>query len=484
MTLYGIPIVWAAIAAAILFFSILLLVALSYRTVVPTNRVDIVQSSKARTSFGGVDENGKLRSNTYYRWPSWLPFIGVKVISLPLSVFDLPLNDYGAYDKGRLPFVIDIMSFFRISDSGMAAERINTFQELQEQLVSILKGASRTILATSEIEQIMETRAVFGQKFTDEVHEQLKQWGVTPVKNIELMDIRDSKESNVIANIMAKKKSEIEKESRIAVAANHQAARTAEIDAEQAVQMQQQQADQTVGERTAATAQAVGMAKQKAEQNIQEEAKVTAEKIMAVKNVNDTRTAEIAKTVAETQASQAKQVSITNAEATAAVAKTTAEGEKNRVVTLAEAEQRKRLLEAEGLKGAMVFEAEGIKAKGEAEGAAQTAVLMAPVNSQLELAKGIGANEKYQAYMVQIKQVEAAQAIGVEQAGALKAAEIKIIVTGGSPAEGAKTVMDLFTPKGAALMGAAVESLRNTSETAAAVIDKVAPKPTNGDARL
>lgn len=48
--------------------------------------------------------------------------------------------------------------------------------------------------------------------------EQLSNWGVNTVKNIELMDIRDAKESSVIHNILAKKKSAIEMESRLVVA--------------------------------------------------------------------------------------------------------------------------------------------------------------------------------------------------------------------------------------------------------------------------
>jgi flotillin len=54
----------------------------------------------------------------------------------------------------------------------------------------------------------MEERSVYGQQFTDEVKDQLQEWGVVAVKNIELMDIRDSKDSNVIENIMDKKEPE------------------------------------------------------------------------------------------------------------------------------------------------------------------------------------------------------------------------------------------------------------------------------------
>ena len=66
----------------------------------------------------------------------------------------------------------------------------------------------------------MQGRSQFGEQFTKEVEAQLKNWGVSTVKNIELMDIRDSNSSHVIKNIMEKKKSLIEMQSRIEVAEN------------------------------------------------------------------------------------------------------------------------------------------------------------------------------------------------------------------------------------------------------------------------
>src|SRR5262245_25276091 len=194
-------------AGSLVLLSVFL--ALMFRTVVSTNDVHIVQSARKTTSYGKDQPAG----NTYYNWPAWLPVIGIKVIKLPVSVFDVTLDSYAAYDKGRLPFKIDIMAFFRIDDSNVAAQRVHSFEELKEQLVGILQGASRSILAKSHIEEILEERSKFGQMFTEATDEQLKAWGVCNVKNIELMDLRDEQGSSVISNIMAKKKSEIEMQS-------------------------------------------------------------------------------------------------------------------------------------------------------------------------------------------------------------------------------------------------------------------------------
>src|SRR4051812_16795017 len=267
-----------SIAAAVFF--LVIVIAISFRVVVATNAVHIVQSAKRSTPYG-KDMSG----NTYYQWPAWLPIIGVKVSVLPLSVFRVELEDYAAYDKGRLPFVLDVLAFFRIADPAKAAERLSSITELDGQLQGIMQGVVRTILANALIEDILGKRAEFSESFTKEVSAQLPQWGIETVKNIELMDIRDAQGSQVIQQIMNKKKSEIEKESRIAVAMNQQSAQPAEIEAAKTIATKKAAADEAVGIRTAQKEQMVGIQDQKARQGIKDEKKNTAEKEMAVKQV-------------------------------------------------------------------------------------------------------------------------------------------------------------------------------------------------------
>jgi flotillin len=423
------------------------LISIFFRTVVHTNEVHIVQSAKSTVSYGKDQKAG----NKYYDWPSWMPFIGVQVIKLPVSVFNVNLNDYAAYDKGRVPFKIDIMAFFRIEDSNRAAQRVKTFSELGTQLQGILQGAIRSILASSEIEQILQGRAEYGTKFTEAVESQLKEWGVTNVKSIELMDIRDADQSNVIANIMAKKKSLIEKESRVEVAENMRVAQEAEIAAKQAVGVRQQESEQIVGQRTAEKNREVGIAQQKAEQQIKEAQKVTTEKMMAVLEVEKTRQADIEKKAQVIAAEQHKDVLVIQAEA-----------EKLKTVKVAEGIKEQTKLVAQGNLEQAKLHAEGIKAEGEAKGAAETAILMAPVSTQITLAKEIGENDGYQTYLIKIEEIKKNQAVGVEQAQALKAAQIKIIANSGDVVSGVHGVMDLFTTKGGTQVGAALEALKDT----------------------
>ena len=194
----GVPVL-----AGIIVLALLVIIPMMYRTVVETNKVHIVQSKKKTTSYGTGQGDG----NVYYKWPSWMPIIGVSSIILPVSNFDLRLDGYKAYDKDRVPFELDLTAFFRIADTNKAAERVDSIDKLMHQLQSIVQGAARKILSSHDIHTIMTDRATFGEQFTAEVKNELSNWGVEPVKNMELMDIRDADGSKVITNIMAKKSS-------------------------------------------------------------------------------------------------------------------------------------------------------------------------------------------------------------------------------------------------------------------------------------
>ncbi len=405
----------------------LIILPMLFRVVVDTNKVHIVQSRKKTTSYG----TGQASGNVYYKWPSWFPMIGVTRIVLPVNNFDLHLHSYKAYDKERVPFELDLTAFFRIADTNKAAERVSDVEALRKQLEYIVQGAARKILASHDINQIMTDRATFGQQFTFEVKSELENWGVEPVKNMELMDIRDAEGSKVITNIMAKKSSHIEMESRTEVARNNQAAETAEIEARRAVDVSRQEAEQQVGQRTADKDKAVGIAQQKALQDIKAEEALTAHKQMEVRRVEQVKQAEIDKDAAVVAGQQQKEVTV---------------------------------LEAEGQLEATKRRAEGVKTEGEAKAAAEQAMQMAPVQAQIALAKEIGTNVGYQHYLVALESVKAYVSVGGAQAHALQAAEIKVIANAGTPNEGVKSAMQLFTPQGGLAMGGMLEALANTPQ--------------------
>lgn len=412
----------ASIAGASIFMAFL------FRRVVPTNMVHIVQSKKSTVSYGKDQAAG----NVYYAWPAFLPVIGVSVIKLPESVFQIELKAYDAYDANRVPFVVDVVGFFRIERSGTAAHRIGSFDELTDQLQAVLQGAVRRVLARNPLEDTMEARGSLGQTFTEEVNAQLtEELGVKAVRTIEFMDIRDANNSEVIANIMAKDMSRIDRESRMAVASNGRAAETAEIEAAREVELRKQEAQQAVGQRTAEKDKAVGIAKEMARQEIQVQAKITAEKEKDVKAVQEQRDAEIAKNVAVTNAS---------AEAEATIKRSEGELAKTR------------------------NDAQGVQATGQAEAEAARLLQLAPISAQIELAKEIGSNAGYQTYLVEIRRVEATMEVGKAMAAAIGDAELKVIATDGNVQNGMNKLADLLTPKGGTALGGMLSALAQTEE--------------------
>ena len=418
-------------------------VILSLRRVVPTNMVHIVQSKESTAAFG----KGRAGGNVYYEWPTWIPKIGVTVTQFPESIFQVTLNDYEAYDSARLPFVVDVTAFFRVDNAETVAQRVSHFNELNSQLLSVVQGSIRRILATNKLEDIMQERASLGQQFTDEVKAQIAEWGVLPVKTIEFMDLRDSSKGVVIANIMAKEKSRIEKESRVVVAANMQEAETKEIDAKRTIEVQRQDAEQQVGLRTAEKDQKVGIANEEAKQNVLSANKVTTEKNMEVQRVQQVKSAEIAKDVAVVTAEQEKQVRIVQSEA----------------------DKQSTVITAEGNLEAAKRNAEGIEVEGNAKAAAEQAMLMAPVNTQITLAKEIGENEGYQQYLVTIRQVEANQTVGMEMAKAFAKADLKVIANSGDVGGGITKLGQIVTSAGGTNIAAMLEGLTQ-SESGQALV--------------
>jgi len=426
---------------AVVALGLALLTAILFRKVVPTNMVHIVQSKKKTMSYGTGKEGG----NVYYRWPAWIPYFGVTTIEFPVSNFDLTLDNYDAYDKDRVPFLVHVVSFFRIKDTNKAAERIATYDELKGQLEFITQGAVRKVLASHDINEIMLQRATFGKAFTDEVEQDLESWGVESVKSMELMDIRDAGENKNIANIMAIKSSHIAMLSRTEVANNNQLAQTAEIMAKRTVAVSQQEADQIVGERTAEQEKLVGIAKQRSLQEVKAEEAITATKQMDVQRVEQVRQAEITR---------------------------------DAVVVAAEQAKRTTVLKAEGDLDAAKLHAQGIEVEGHAKGEAEKAILLAPVQAQITLAQEIGANAAYQTYLVALKAIEAYLTVGTKQAEALAKADVKVIASAGNAVTGVNNAMQLFTPQGGLAIGGMIEALSNTPEGKAlldSIKDRLSP---------
>lgn len=454
LLVYGLP---ALLVVALAIY------ILKLRRIVPTNVVHIVQRGKTTTSYGV----GKT-SNVYYEWPGWLPRIGVTVRELPVSNFDIDLKEYSAYDKDRVPFVVDVKAFFHIADTNVAAEKVESFAELKGQLENVVQGAVRSILAKSKLEEIMEERSIFGEKFTSMVNADLKNWGVESIKNIELMDVRDAQGSHVIQQIMAKRMSAIDKESRVEVAKNRQEAEQAELEAEQEISVKRADTERISGEAKAKSRQAVGVADAKslevsgiAEQNslmkIAEAKRSTAEKDMAVVRVNQVEQAKIDKESSEIHAAKQREV-----------IKITADADKYKVEIDAAAELEADKKRAEGIEIKGQAEATVIAAKGESEALALEKEQLASVTAQTTLAKEIGENKGYQDFLIREKTVKKDEVVEVARAEAnaraLEKADLKIIANSGDVQSGMSKFSDILSSKGGTQLNGLIESLKQSDE--------------------
>lgn len=452
--MWGIP---SLIAVALTIY------ILSLRRIVPTNVVHIVQRGNTTTSYGV----GK-SSNVYYEWPAWLPKFGVTVRQLPVSNFDIDLKEYSAYDKDRVPFVVDVKAFFHINNTNIAAEKVESFDELKGQLENVVQGAVRSILAKSKLEEIMEERSIFGKQFTDAVNADLTNWGVESIKNIELMDVRDAQGSQVIHQIMAKRMSAIDKESRIEVARNKQMAEQEELKARQEIAVTQAETDKISGEAQAKSTQAIGIAnaqavkmsgiaEQESLRDIAEAKQKTAEKDMEVIKVQQVKQAEIN-----------KEQEIIDAEKRKRTIEIQAEADKFRVETEAAANLEAQRRSAEGIKSVGEAEAKVIEAKGNSEAKVEQANQLASVVAQTTLAKEIGENQGYQQYLIKIKEVEVSQVVEVKKAEALAEAlsnaDLKLLVNSGDVNSGLNKFTDILSAKGGSQLNGLVESLKQTDE--------------------
>lgn len=453
---------------------LVMLWVLTLRRIVSPNMVHIVQRGSKTVSYG-VDK----RSNVYYKFPAWIPKLGISVRELPVSNFDIDLKSYSAYDIKRVPFVVDIKAFFHIEDTNVAANKIQSFEDLEDQLLDIVRGAVRSILAQSDLETIMEKRSIFGKQFTDAVADDLTHWGVTAVKSIELMDVRDEEGEQVIHQIMKKRKSEIEKESRVEVARNHQEAEEAELESRKKVAVKLADTDRESGEALAESRKAVGVAdansmkesgiaQQESMAAISVAAQGSKEEEMKVIRVETIKQAEINKDAAIVVQKQQKEQTIIASDAN-----------KYQIEVDAEARLEAKKKDAEGIKEVGIADASVIDAKGTAEAKViratglatadgEKASNLASVVAQTELAEKVGENLPYQNYLIRLEGVKVAGEVGKVQykelATAMNGADLKLLVNSGDVESGMSKISDIFSSKGGAQLNGLMEALGQTEE--------------------
>jgi flotillin len=282
------------------------------------------------------------------------------------------------------------------------------------------------------------------------------------------MDVRDADGSHAIQQIMAKRMSAIDMESRIEVAKNQKMAKQAELEAKKEVDVTTAETERIAGEAQAQSQQAIGIAKaeaakkagiaeQQSASDIAQAERSTAEQKMEVIKVNQVKQAEIDREREVILAEQEKQKMEIKAQA-----------DKFRIETEAVAALEAKRKEAEGVATIGEAEAKVIAAKGTSEAEAEKARQLASVIAQTELAKEIGENQGYQDYLIRVKTVDKEQVVEVAQAEsmarALEKADLKILANSGDVQSGMNKFSDILSAKGGSQINGLLESLKQTEE--------------------
>lgn len=453
---------WALWIFGIVTFLIVIYIMTQLRKVVPTNEAHVVQKWSSSVPYGKWFKWG----NVYFSWPAWVPVVWISVQRLPLSIFDLQLNDYKAYDSGKVPFQVDITAFFEIQEPEVAAQKVETISELRNQLNETLKWVVRKVLASKDIVDIMESRTEIKDEFYNQVFGAVKSWGIK-LQNVEFMDIRDADGSQVVTNIMMKKRSQIESESQIEVAENQKmaiiekenkdsearsAAAAAKSRADIIASDAQRDAELKVIENEKLTQnqeiekeRVLAVQKEEAKQKLYEAEKTTKEKELAVKQVEEEKNAEIAKSIELIKADEQKQKVIIDAEAEKEEIRLKAEADKEKVELFSQAEKTK--IESIG-----IAEAKKLDYIGTAE-----------AKNKTQMAEALNSFDKEALdFMKKELDVNLSEIVDLEKAKALSKADVKVISTWTNWGEWVKTFMDLFSAKWGSNIGAMVEAAKNT----------------------
>jgi len=411
-----------------IMFGLLVFLSILWRKVVPPNQVHIVNRRKKSTSYGNEMEAG----NVYWNIPQWIPIWGVVVAVLPTTVFDLDLKGYQAYDQQKVPFVVDVIAFFQIENPVIAARRIESLDELNQQLRDMLQGIVRKILASYDVRKIMETRSELSEQFIAEVRKQVADWGVK-ANNIEFTDIRDESSGEgahrVIADIMEKKTSVIERERRVEVAENMKLSEVAEIENKKEAKLVDVVALEEVEKRDAERTQTVGVAQETAKQEVQAQARITTEIEIAVAREKEVGTANY---------------------------------QKEQVVVQAEAAADKRKIEAEGYKEAQIRMGDGNAQKTNLEGTAEAEVirkkLLAEAEGEMKRAEAMKKLQEAKKIELGKLAIQAQKEIGIAVAKAYEKADIKAYLSNGAGIDGLK---DLFTTGGGQKLAAFFDTFKD-----------------------
>jgi flotillin len=425
ISFFGIDVILLIILIVIILL-IIAIPAILY-TIVPADKADVVIQRGTRKVFSAHLEYSPEGKAAYFKIPAWVPGVGMIVHRMPLSMLEIPISDFLAFDKDRARFVCDIVAFCVIKDPVIAAMRFPAkLEDLGLQISKVVQATMRDSTTKKSVREIINDREGIIASITTPLSNTVAEWGLQ-LKDTELIDFKDPEKPisgeeeppHVIRDISSIIEVQINSDARQKNAEQEKIARLKEAEAEEIAKKRELERDEQIG-----------MRQQAKEQKIFESEKLAREKKLDVDKVQVVKSQQIEKERAMVLAEQQREVEKINRE------KKKLEGEGD------------RLMNEEQAKGKASF----VKEQGLAEAVAKEA---------LQDALNKFGDTAIRALIAE-KLVEMQQAVGVAGAKALEKADLKVFSGGGADAQ-----------KGFEL-GAMLESiLTSSSGTAGAVMNRL-----------
>lgn len=266
-------IIAALIACAVVFF------VSTYKVVDPNEAHIIVFMGSGRKIYSATSKT------SYF----YIPLL-MKRFILPLTNVKMDIQNIHLHDKEVAPFVCDVISWLRVADPVIAAERLSLnqpFTSLQADLVNIVQSVARAAAMKQEILDIMRDRMTFSKAISEEVGTVLDSWGVSLV-NLEVNDIRDDEQkgSTVISNYEAMRRAQVETKARLEVAERNREAVQGEENSRKESENAKTVAEESVQQRRIEKDKNIGIAQQEQQMEIaKREGAANAERVAAFRTL-------------------------------------------------------------------------------------------------------------------------------------------------------------------------------------------------------
>lgn len=335
----------------------------------------------------------------YFGIPAGIPWLGRRVQVIPLTIQEIGVQQE-TYEKGQARYHISTSVKYRVTDVKRAAETIQSIAELNNQLVEIIKSATRAVTAKYDVTEARALKQTMQSEIQKEITDDFSAWGLTLV-NFQLVDFLDTLESKIISNISKRREVEIETTTREQNADKFKQARIKEATAEQDARVREIEKDQFVAQREQDKLKGIAI-----------QAQLTKEKEYEVVRTSTIKQAEINRDQASIQAEQVKRVALIDAA-------------KQKEVTQINKEM------ADINKDRLALEGEGEKLKkeqvaiGDAAGNLQR--LLADAKGKSELQKALSAFDENAIRALTAELIVAANKdVGIATANSLQHADIKL----------------------------------------------------------